>query len=400
MAETRTIVNVLFAHPTDAYKYLPEIEAAFLAANKFVKQQALQFDVYYWENDAYRCRGEAQEIINRDLVEDADIVLAVFESKLGTPGRRYESGTDEEIHIAINHGIQDDIWVCFSENGYAVADDKEKERLKAYKTSLGNEKIFYKDFCGEKALREFLDTQIAQYPENHTKAKRASSPNLPPAHAGKSDDSISAVAEILKGETRNIEFGEYKWRVLDKQDDKALLLTEDIIERRAYHANGGSVIWGSCTLREYLNGEFFGKFSSPEQARILRIPNTNPNNQWYGTNGGKTRVDKVFLLSIDEVVKYFGDSGDLENRKGWYWNNGEHELKDGRGYCINDKYNDERAAKYYNKRAWWWLRSPGILCNYAASVDTGGELDMNGSVDYEYGGVRPALWLNLESKIS
>jgi hypothetical protein len=27
----------------------------------------------------------------------------------------------------------------------------------------------------------------------------------------------------------------------------------------------------------------------------------------------------VFLLSIDEIVKYFGDSRDLRNRKGWYY---------------------------------------------------------------------------------
>jgi len=29
--------------------------------------------------------------------------------------------------------------------------------------------------------------------------------------------------------------------------------------------------------------------------------NKNPNNQWYGTNGGADTQDSIFLLSLDEV---------------------------------------------------------------------------------------------------
>ncbi|MDR1135442.1 MAG: DUF6273 domain-containing protein [Clostridiales Family XIII bacterium] len=203
---------------------------------------------------------------------------------------------------------------------------------------------------------------------------------------------------MIKGKRRNLKFGRYKWRVLDIQGDKALLLTENIIEKCPYNTDYMDVTWESCTLRKYLNGEFLSKFNSQEQEMILETTNTNLNNQWYGINGGKRTTDKAFLLSIDEVVKYFGDSGDLANHKGWYWRNNKFELKDGKGYYINDQYNNERMAKCGDEGAWWWLRSPGHNSGDAAHVFTDGELIMGGlSVDCGHVGVRPALWLNLKS---
>ena len=166
-------------------------------------------------------------------------------------------------------------------------------------------------------------------------------------------------------------FGGYTWRVLDEQDGKVLLITEDIIEQRPYNAAAEDVTWETCTLRTYLNGEFYSKFSAQEQAMILETRNTNPDNQWYGTDGGNDTMDRVFLLSVEEVVKYFGDSGDLAARKGWYWEDGK-VLKDGKGYYISDQYNSERAAKFNN-----------------------GDVGLSGSdVNIEFG-VRPALWLKL-----
>ncbi|MDR1136146.1 MAG: DUF6273 domain-containing protein [Clostridiales Family XIII bacterium] len=196
---------------------------------------------------------------------------------------------------------------------------------------------------------------------------------------------IGAVADILKGERRNIEFGGYKWRVLDKQDNMALLLTEDIIETRPYNMEDAGVTWESCTLRQYLNSEFIGRFSAQERMIILETTNINPNNPWYDTRGGNNTNDKAFLLSIDEVVKYFGDSGQMKN---------ERLEKDG---YISDEYSNERVGKYDDIGAWWWLRSPGHSSDLAAYVHDDGELIIYGSIVYYADvGVRPVFWLNLE----
>ena len=69
-------------------------------------------------------------------------------------------------------------------------------------------------------------------------------------------------------------------------------------------------------------------------------------NALTGAGSGKARIaqleekpmelrgtgDHVFLLSVEELVKHFGDNGDLENRIGWYWGgekNGGMVLRDG-----------------------------------------------------------------------
>jgi hypothetical protein len=200
--------------------------------------------------------------------------------------------------------------------------------------------------------------------------------------------SAEVVTAIMQGKRRDVWLGGYQWRVLDVQSDKALLLTEDVIEKRCYNKIRTKISWEKCTLDHYLNGEFYKKFSSREQAMILETENTNASNQWFGGKGGNDTKDKVFLLSIEQVVGYFGDSGRLKNRK----------LKSKNKYSISDEFDTERVANYETVAWRWWLRSPGDGNRYAVYVDSNGYLNMLGYyVDDEDGGVRPALWLNLKS---
>lgn len=209
--------------------------------------------------------------------------------------------------------------------------------------------------------------------------KKGNSRWEPGQNASKAPDSLTP------GQ-RNVSFGKYLWRVLDVQNNRALLLAEEILEQRQYHSDNTSITWENCELRKYLNGAFLQTFSSQEQERIAKTEIRNADNQWFGTSGGRDTVDKIFLLSIEEVVKYFGDSGQLRKRP------------DKNAWWIDDEYNSTRIAKYQGKEAWWWLRSPGYYVDYAANVDYDGSLYMSGDgVDDEYGGVRPTLWLNPES---
>ena len=196
---------------------------------------------------------------------------------------------------------------------------------------------------------------------------------------------------------RTVPFGSFCWRVLDVQDGRALLLAEEILEERRYHSERTSVTWETCELRGYLNGEFLESFSGQEQSRMMQIEHTTADNPWYGISGGGSTVDRVFLLSIEEVMKYFGDSGDLQARKSWDWDWEKEEwIQNGKGWTINDQYNHKRMAEYRGEAEWWWLRSPGVSGSGAAGVDNGGRLCMGGSdVFLGEGGVRPALWLKL-----
>ena len=178
-------------------------------------------------------------------------------------------------------------------------------------------------------------------------------------------------------------FGGHDWRVLDVQSEKALLLRETIWDTRPYHRPGKAVNWENCTLRKELNDEFCSSILQADRSRIVKSPVTNAKNPWSGAGGGKDTYDYVFLLNIEEVVRYFGDSGQL-NRipKSEFW--------------MNDQYNSTRIAKKADGTAsWWWLRSPGNLSDDAANVRNVGTILIYGdSVISVAGGVRPALWLN------
>lgn len=179
-------------------------------------------------------------------------------------------------------------------------------------------------------------------------------------------------------------FDKYQWRVLDIQNNMALLITEDILELRPYHNKYKDTTWHDCEMRQYLNGEFYNQFDEANKSRILPVTVSNPDNPWYGTEAGNDTQDSIFLLSIEEVCKYFGDSTDLLYNRG---NN--------RYWKKNDVNNQKRRAKYQGMYAFWWLRSPGRNNHVAAYVHgTDGCIGVNGNnVTNCFGGIRPALWL-------
>ena len=196
-----------------------------------------------------------------------------------------------------------------------------------------------------------------------------------------------------------IQFGGYDWRVLEIQNDKVLILSDKIIEERAYHGEYVDITWEQCDLREHLNSTFFNSFSAKDKVRIAETRIQNPNNQWYGTEGDSDTTDKIFLLSLEEVDKYFGDNGDYREkmRKDYegYWPDGKWITVDDGCEFSNASDSDRIAKDNDGKASWWWLRSPGI--NYSAAADVGnvGYVNVNGShVASAGGGIRAALWIN------
>ena len=205
-----------------------------------------------------------------------------------------------------------------------------------------------------------------------------------------------------------IQFGGYDWRVLDVQSDRAKIITEHVIEHRQYHHTWEAVTWETSDIRRWLNNDFIHRFSESDRARIVEthvINNANPWDftdwGWYAnTPGGNDTMDRIFLLSIDEVLRYFGDSGLVALGATMGANEREaYGYKMWWGMGINDQYNEARVARNLNGLAsLWCLRSPGRTPNYAAVVFAEGILLILGSnFVWSEPGVRPVLWLSLES---
>ena len=176
-----------------------------------------------------------------------------------------------------------------------------------------------------------------------------------------------------------------EWNVLAKEGDRVFLVSKYALDRKQYNSTYTNVTWETCSLRQWLNGMFLNdSFNAEEQALIQDTyvsPDANPK---YDKNPGNATTDKVFLLSANEVNKYFGSD---EDRK-----------------CIpteyakaNGAYTSSSNTKNGVPICRWWLRSPGDSQGYVAYVNIGGSVSYYGSsVNAVHECVRPAMWVSIK----
>jgi len=245
--------------------------------------------------------------------------------------------------------------------------------------------------CGKAPSDPIIISLAPAQPDYPAEPKMPQMPTFTPKALDESkyvlkDDANS----VINQQITPITLAGIEWRILDVQGSKLLLISEKILEKRPYNVERKDITWENCTLRKYLNYEFLNKLGVIKPG-IAETRNGNSNNPWWGTAVGNATTDKVFLLSLDELVKYFGDSGDLRNKrkKDHKGNNNSS------GFCVHDQYNNARIANYGSEWASWWLRSPGLMSTFAACVAQRGFVVVDGGFVDEGLGVRPALWLNL-----
>lgn len=112
-----------------------------------------------------------------------------------------------------------------------------------------------------------------------------------------------AIAEAKYGTT--VLLGEKQWLVLDRQDGKALLSLYMADNKHPFHDKKEAVTWENCSLRSYLNHDFFtNTFSAEEQRIITDTYVKNGKNPEFGTDGGNDTTDKLFLMNETEYEKY------------------------------------------------------------------------------------------------
>lgn len=210
----------------------------------------------------------------------------------------------------------------------------------------------------------------------------------------------SRVVPLEKAEVGNhVFFGSYyyendkvqkpiEWIVLDKEDGKVLLLSKDclFVEQYYHYLMGryekGEVNWGSSDIRKFLNDSFYSAaFDDEEQELIcytqLKTIGYQGISEYEVGQFEQSTIDRVFLLSEDEVKKYFG------------FENGVFSLLN---YGIYKTQVTPRLKDRLDSPAWLLRGSSGgktaVACvydNYISVISAYKEIY-----------IRPAIWVEIE----
>lgn len=190
-----------------------------------------------------------------------------------------------------------------------------------------------------------------------------------------------------------------EWIVLAKEKGRALLLSKYCIACELHNKVNDwrdmdkPVTWEECTLRTWLNGEFYrAAFGSDEQKAIIQttVP-ADKNPDYRSKNPGNDTQDKVFILSVYEANTYFDFPYERKAMPTVSLN--AHRMGvDENGVFVAD-----------NGCCYWWLRTPGGHDGVFASVDFNGNVynrwypvdEDDKSVGYIRITVRPAIWVDI-----
>jgi len=193
-------------------------------------------------------------------------------------------------------------------------------------------------------------------------------------------------------EGNNVTFGHYEqdnnldngkeaieWRVLEVTDEYAMLLSEYGLDTMPYHYEWKIKYWETSDIRAGLNGEFYQAAFTPEEQHVLALMDiSTPDNEVFHAEGGADTQDKVFLLSLEEYLRFFEDP--LE----------------GRVFATPYALAKGTQADYDTGVSRWWLRSPGYSPLYGAVVDYYGNRLIYGLLaELHHTAVRPVICINL-----
>lgn len=179
-------------------------------------------------------------------------------------------------------------------------------------------------------------------------------------------------------------YKDLEWIVLHREGMRVLLLSRDIVDWDFIDGTGNPQTWENCFARKEILPKFYEEcFTDKEKRLIVPVKLFTDDNPVFGTKGGRSTIDYVFLLSAEEFRKYVSPEAAaapmymLER-------------------CFLKGLEEEKNFELFQHNTEWWLRTPGAeqYCN--AIVNRYGELDLegleNGSDEV---GIRPAIWINL-----
>jgi hypothetical protein len=162
------VIRVLVASPGDTRSARAILREAIEDWNSLNAEEGASVLLpVLWERDATPELGAPpQTVINKQLVDKSDMVVACFWTRLGTPTGHAESGTVEEIERSIKAGKP--VLVYFSSEPVIPEsiDVDEYARLVAFRDSL-KERALYGEYATPEELRRKVNADVTRTVREH-----------------------------------------------------------------------------------------------------------------------------------------------------------------------------------------------------------------------------------------
>jgi hypothetical protein len=137
-AGTSRLIKIFLATPNDLKEERAALEALVKDINDVLTylapEQRLSVELLRYETHAFPDVGQAQEVINRQIPLDYDVLIGAMWRRCGTPTKEYPSGTIEEFWRAYRHREKNGspvIMFYFCEQLIPVPTSPELDQLKA-----------------------------------------------------------------------------------------------------------------------------------------------------------------------------------------------------------------------------------------------------------------------------
>jgi len=163
------LLTVLVASPGDvsAARSVVQGEIEGWTRSAFSRVSSVELRAKLWELDSVPelGAGDAQQVLNRQLLDSADILIAVFHARLGTATARAVSGTAEEIGGAIARKLKIHVFIDQSD----IPRDHDPQQLAELKDFVASlrERGLIGDFRSHDELarkvRQALDADVEQF---------------------------------------------------------------------------------------------------------------------------------------------------------------------------------------------------------------------------------------------
>jgi len=167
MKYKKRTLRILIASPGDVANERQAIRDVIKNINYWAIFANIEFETLDWENNSFPSIGEyPQEVINKQFRGKYDILIGVFWSKIGTRTPNYDSGSIEEIEIAIEkYRKQKDVEIMLYFKLEHIPEHEielnQIESLNNFKSSLSNRGIYYWDFQNTGDFKNYLSQHLA-----------------------------------------------------------------------------------------------------------------------------------------------------------------------------------------------------------------------------------------------